>query len=178
MRPSARSCAVHLELKEAYGVIEEDEPYRRFMAGEDDDFAWRDGYFELMKGVTARGVAVRRVRLVTEPLNDYARFLLHITPGNIAVGEDVRYRATVCSAAQRSTASISLHKLIARNGSSRPGTRAVNRYGFRSAPGHRCLTWSIRSTQSTTPVMGCVLGSDHRSSLASHGEVPEVLRDS
>jgi hypothetical protein len=90
-RSSARSCAIHLELKEAYGVIEEDEPYRRFMAGEDDDFAWRVAYFGLIRDVTARGVAVRRVRLVTEPLNDYARFLLHITPGNIAAGEDVRY---------------------------------------------------------------------------------------
>lgn len=90
-RSSARSCAFHMELKEAYGVIEEDEPYRRFMAGEDDDYAWREGYFELIGDVTARRVAVRRVRLVTEPLNDYARFLLHIAPGNIAAGEDVRY---------------------------------------------------------------------------------------
>jgi hypothetical protein len=92
-RSSARSSAFHLELKEAYGVVEEDEPYGRFLAGGDDDNTWRTGYFELIRDVTARGVAVRRLRLVTEPLNDYARFLLHITPGNIAAGEDVRYLA-------------------------------------------------------------------------------------
>jgi hypothetical protein len=91
MRGSARSSACHLELKEAYGVAEEDEPYRCFLAGEDDDDAWRDGYFRLVRDMTARGAAVRRVRLVSEPLNDYARFLLHITPGNLAAGEDVRY---------------------------------------------------------------------------------------
>jgi len=90
-RGSVRSSAFHLELKEAYGVAEEDEPYRRFLAGEPDDYAWRAGYFSLIKDVTSRGVSVRRVRLVTEPLNDYARFLLHITPGNIVAGEDVRY---------------------------------------------------------------------------------------
>jgi hypothetical protein len=90
-RGSVCSLAFHLELKEAYGVAEEDEPYRRFLAGEKDDYAWRDGYFRLIGDVTARGVTVRRVRLVSEPLNDYARFLLHITPGNIAAGEDVRY---------------------------------------------------------------------------------------
>jgi hypothetical protein len=90
-RGSAGSLAFHLELKEAYGVAEEDEPYRRFLAGELDDYAWRDGYFKLIRDVTSRGVKVRRVRLVSEPLNDYARFLLYITPGNIAAGEDVRY---------------------------------------------------------------------------------------
>jgi hypothetical protein len=91
LRDSAGSLAFHLELKEAYGVAEEDEPYRRFLAGQDDEYAWRDGYLTLIRGVTSRGVIVRRVRLVSEPLNDYARFLLHITPGNIAAGEDVRY---------------------------------------------------------------------------------------
>jgi hypothetical protein len=90
-RGSAGSLAFHLELKEAYGVAEEDEPYRRFLAGEPDDYAWRDDYFKLIRDVTSRGVQVRRVRLVSEPLNDYARFLLRITPGNIAAGEDVRY---------------------------------------------------------------------------------------
>jgi hypothetical protein len=90
-RGSVRSSAFHLELKEAYGVAEEDEPYRLFLAGERDDYGWRAGYFGLIRDVTARGVSVRRVRLVTEPLNDYARFLLHITPGNVAAGEDVRY---------------------------------------------------------------------------------------
>jgi len=42
--------------------------------------------------------------------------------------------ATVSSAARRSRMFIKLHRLIARNGSSRSGSRAVNRYAFRSNP--------------------------------------------
>ncbi|MGW4424710.1 DUF6879 family protein [Streptosporangium sp. NPDC004631] len=83
--------AVHLEMKEHYGITEEDEPFRRFMAGEDDDYAWRAGYFAAIRAATAAGTVVRRIRVVREPLNDYARFLLHIAPGNIAAGEQIRY---------------------------------------------------------------------------------------
>jgi len=83
--------AIHLESKETYSVSHEDEPFRRFMAGEEDDEQWGADYFRVIRDATDRGTAVRRVRVVTEPLNDYARFLLHITPGNIAAGEDVRY---------------------------------------------------------------------------------------
>jgi hypothetical protein len=44
-----------------------------------------------IREVTSAGVSVQRARVVTEPLNDYARFLLSITPANVAAGEDVRY---------------------------------------------------------------------------------------
>jgi Family of unknown function (DUF6879) len=83
--------AIHLEVKETYSVSQEDEPFRKFMAGEADDDQWRAGYFRVIRDAVDGQTTVRRVRVVTEPLNDYARFLLHITPGNIAAGEDVRY---------------------------------------------------------------------------------------
>lgn len=83
--------AVHLELKEHYGVIEEDEPFRKFMTGEEDDDTWRAGYFTAIRGAVEKGATIQRVRVVTEPLNDYGRFLLHITPGNIEAGEQVGY---------------------------------------------------------------------------------------
>lgn len=83
--------AFHLELKDAYGVVQEDEPFRRFLAGEPQDYSYRAGYLGLIREVTDAGTTVRRVRIVTEPLNDYACFLAHITPDNITAGEDVRY---------------------------------------------------------------------------------------
>lgn len=83
--------AIHLETKETYSVSQEDEPFRRFITGEPQDYSYREGYLGLIRDVTASGTTVRRVRVVTEPLNDYARFLLHITPGNVGAGEDVRY---------------------------------------------------------------------------------------
>lgn len=83
--------AFHVETKETYSVSSEDEPFRKFLAGEYDDDKWRESYFGVVREATNNGTSVRRARVVIEPLNDYARFLLHITPGNIRAGEDVRY---------------------------------------------------------------------------------------
>lgn len=85
--------AIHVEMHETYSVSQEDEPFQRFMAGEPVDFGYRQGYLGLIREVTANGTTVRRVRVVSEPLNDYARFLLHIATGNVQAGEDVRYLA-------------------------------------------------------------------------------------
>ncbi|WP_243436700.1 DUF6879 family protein [Streptomyces sp. FH025] len=55
-----------------------------------DETAWRG----LVREATARGVAVRRARIVSEPLSDYTRFEYEITSDhNIAAGEDVRWLA-------------------------------------------------------------------------------------
>lgn len=85
--------AIHMETQETYSVSQEDEPFRKFMAGEPDDDEWRASYFRAIRQAVAAGTTVRRVRVVREPLNDYARFLLYITPGNVEAGEDVRYLA-------------------------------------------------------------------------------------
>jgi hypothetical protein len=84
--------AFHLELRDAYGVTEEDEPFRKFLAGQPDDLAWLASWLGHVRDATSAGVTIQRARVVTEPLNDYARFLLHaVTPANVAAGEDVRY---------------------------------------------------------------------------------------
>lgn len=45
-----------------------------------------------MKKATARGVVVRRARIVSEPLSDYCRFEYDVTgPVNLAGGEEVRW---------------------------------------------------------------------------------------
>jgi hypothetical protein len=49
---------------------------------------WR----QLVRETVARGVSMRRARIVSEPLSDYARFEYDITrEHNIGAGEDVRW---------------------------------------------------------------------------------------
>jgi len=44
-----------------------------------------------MRAVTAAGRRVERVRVVSDPPSDYARWLLAGTALNVAAGEDIRY---------------------------------------------------------------------------------------
>jgi hypothetical protein len=89
MRGSSR--AWHLELRDTYNVESEDEPFHRFLAGEPDDYKWLDEWLAFIREVTAAGVAVQRVRVVTIPHSDYTRWGFAVAPHNIAAGEDVRY---------------------------------------------------------------------------------------
>ncbi|MFI5776820.1 DUF6879 family protein [Nocardia sp. NPDC051570] len=85
------SVAVHLELQDTYATPEEDEPFRRFLTGEPDDYAWFAGWANVVHAATESGTIIRRVRVVTEPHTDYTRFALAIARLNVAAGEDVRY---------------------------------------------------------------------------------------
>lgn len=93
----AQHTAVHLEMRDAYGV-----------AGEADDFAhWqRTGerdvdpgspywapWVALIKRTVARGVVVRRARIVSEPVSDYIRYEHAATQVNLDAGEQVRWLA-------------------------------------------------------------------------------------
>lgn len=67
--------------------------------------AWRNGaredaadidphlrpWLALISRTTSRGVAVRRARIVSEPVSDYIRFEHHVTAPNVAAGEEVRW---------------------------------------------------------------------------------------
>lgn len=83
--------AFHLEVRDAYAVANESEPFRRFLNEEPDDYAWFEPWLQLMKETTSRGVAVTRVRIVTVPHTDYTRFSLAVSNLNIGAGEDIRY---------------------------------------------------------------------------------------
>lgn len=89
-----RTCkreAFHLEVLDSYAEPYENEPFRRFLAGEPDDYAWFQDWTDLMQETTSRGVAVTRVRIVTEPHTDYTRFSLAVAELNTRAGEDIRY---------------------------------------------------------------------------------------
>ncbi|WP_067836079.1 DUF6879 family protein [Nocardia lijiangensis] len=83
--------AFHLEVRDAYAVPSESEPFRRFLAGEPVPTERPRPWTTLMRNVTDRGVAVSRVRVVTVPHSDYHRWLLSITSSNVEAGEDIRY---------------------------------------------------------------------------------------
>lgn len=89
-----RACkreAFHLEVLDTYAEPNEHEPLRRFLADEPDDYAWFQPWAELVEETTSRGVAVTRVRIITEPHTDYTRFALAVAELNVRAGEDIRY---------------------------------------------------------------------------------------
>lgn len=83
--------AFHLEVQDTYSTPEESEPFRRFLTGEPDDFAWHQPWLTLIKETTGAGRSVSRVRVVTVPHVDYTRWGLTVAELNIAAGEDIRW---------------------------------------------------------------------------------------
>ncbi|MFB0629233.1 DUF6879 family protein [Streptomyces sp. AB3(2024)] len=92
---SAKHSAVHLEMRDAYGVAHESQGFADWLrTGEretdpDSDY-WRP-WVSLVRRTVARGVQVRRARILSEPLSDYARYGHVGAPVNIAAGEQLRY---------------------------------------------------------------------------------------
>ncbi|MFJ1455718.1 DUF6879 family protein [Nocardia sp. N2S4-5] len=83
--------AFHLETQDEYLVAEEHEPFRKFLAGEPDDYEWCRSWDELIKEETSTGKQVHRLRVISVPHVDYTRFGLTIAPLNIEAGEEIRW---------------------------------------------------------------------------------------
>ncbi|MFI1865917.1 DUF6879 family protein [Streptomyces jumonjinensis] len=92
---SARTSAVHLEMRDAYGVENEVEEFAAWKNGHrldpDDRHSWWQPWHDLVQEVTSKGVVMRRARIVSEPVSDYIRFEHHGTFTNVAAGEQVRW---------------------------------------------------------------------------------------
>lgn len=91
---SARRHALHLELRDVYAVGEEQQVYDAFLRDGSvpaDDSPFWSGWLPLVERTVARGVAVRRARIVSEPVTDYIRFEHAITDANERAGEQVRW---------------------------------------------------------------------------------------
>jgi hypothetical protein len=56
-----------------------------------DRASWWNGWHDAVAAAVARGVTVRRARVVSEPLHPYALYEHDLTPGNLAAGESVRW---------------------------------------------------------------------------------------
>lgn len=82
--------AVHLEQRDIYTPWDAD--YLRWTAGDHfDPLEWGSGWIDLIADAIARGVEVRRLRIVSEPVTDYIRYEHGVTAMNIAAGEQVRW---------------------------------------------------------------------------------------
>ncbi|MER5297954.1 DUF6879 family protein [Streptomyces lasiicapitis] len=89
----ARHSAVHLEMRDGY--MRSDPEFVSWSRAPLSVPARHDPasrpWLSLMREVTDRGVAVRRARIFSEPMSDYLRYEHHLTPGNVAAGEQVRW---------------------------------------------------------------------------------------
>ena len=92
---SAQRSAVHLEMRDSYAVDYEKGPFAEWRAGFRHDPAdrasWWRPWLDLIAETAARGVVVRRARIVSEPVSEYTRFLYDGTFTNVAAGEQVRW---------------------------------------------------------------------------------------
>ncbi|GAB3485468.1 DUF6879 family protein [Nocardiopsis coralliicola] len=85
-----RHTAHHLEMRDAY--TPDDPVYRSWQAGIPLPDPPYPDWFATVRAHCARGVAIRRARIVSEPLSRFARFEYDITAGlNRAAGEEVRW---------------------------------------------------------------------------------------
>lgn len=86
--------ALHLEMRDAYGIASEQEEFAAWKAGAGTLEEWRiarAGWLDLVRQAVARGVVMRRARIVSEPVSDYIRYEHAGTCLNIKAGEDVRW---------------------------------------------------------------------------------------
>jgi hypothetical protein len=87
--------AVHLEMRDHYGVAAEADDYRAWLETgrldtDPDSPNWAP-WVDLVSSAVARGVAVRRARIVSEPVTDYIRYEHASTVVNLHAGEKVRW---------------------------------------------------------------------------------------
>ncbi|MGW2371360.1 DUF6879 family protein [Kitasatospora sp. NPDC001683] len=91
----AQRSAVHLEMRDSYSVGGESSGFRRWQqTGERDNDPnsdyWRP-WVEQIRATVARGVVIRRARIVSEPVTEYIRYEHGGTIVNLASGEQVRW---------------------------------------------------------------------------------------
>ncbi|MEV0440005.1 DUF6879 family protein [Streptomyces spectabilis] len=92
---AAEHSAVHLEMRDTYGVGDEADDFEEWKrTGQrdvDPGSAYWTPWVALMRRTVARGVVVRRARVVSEPVTDYIRYEHAGTVVNIHAGEQVRW---------------------------------------------------------------------------------------
>lgn len=84
--------AVHMELRDSYASTDRFEAWKR---GEridwEDRESWWHPYDQLITDTVARGVTIRRARVISEPVSDYIRWEHFVTRANVTAGEEVRW---------------------------------------------------------------------------------------
>ncbi|MER6834233.1 DUF6879 family protein [Streptomyces cellulosae] len=92
---ACQSSAVHLEMRDQYAVTDEADDYARWKATGERDTDPGSEYWapwvDLISSARARGVEVRRARIVSEPVSEYIRYEHAATDVNVLAGEQVRW---------------------------------------------------------------------------------------
>lgn len=95
MMADCQRSAVHLELRDSYGITAEAAEFAAWRQGDDSSRHDRKGrrraWLDLVREATGRGVTMRRVRVVSEPLSEYMRFSHAGTALNVEAGEHIRW---------------------------------------------------------------------------------------
>ncbi|WJV46937.1 DUF6879 family protein [Streptomyces flavofungini] len=92
---AAQRSAVHLEMRDQYAVGDEAEDFHSWLRtgrrDVDPGSAYWAPWVDMISGAVARGVVVRRARIVSEPVTDYIRYEHAGAVVNAAAGEQVRW---------------------------------------------------------------------------------------
>ncbi|MEU3534274.1 DUF6879 family protein [Streptomyces murinus] len=87
--------AVHLEMRDQYAVGDEADDFNAWLDTGHRDLDPASEYWspwvDLISRAVARGVVVRRARVVSEPVTDYIRYEHAATVINVTAGEQVRW---------------------------------------------------------------------------------------
>ncbi|MGW1379501.1 DUF6879 family protein [Streptomyces sp. NPDC002446] len=92
---SAQRSAVFLQMRDVYNVSEEAEDFaiwqRTGQQDLDPDSKYWAPWVKVISRAVARGVEIRRARIVSEPVSDSIRYLHHAVAVNNHAGEQVRW---------------------------------------------------------------------------------------
>ncbi|MEU7576003.1 DUF6879 family protein [Streptomyces sp. NPDC041068] len=90
----ATKSAVHLEMRDAYQPNDPEfiawQNGKRLDPAADRSSWWRP-FLDVVTETTARGVEMRRARIISEPVTDYIRYEYDVTFPNVRAGELVRW---------------------------------------------------------------------------------------
>ncbi|MFI1948591.1 DUF6879 family protein [Streptomyces virginiae] len=90
---TAERSALHLEMRDNYTL--NDPEFVRWKEGHrldpEDRQSWWGPFFDTVADTVARGVEMKRARIVSEPVTDYIRYEYDVTFPNIAAGELIRW---------------------------------------------------------------------------------------
>ncbi|WP_031516754.1 DUF6879 family protein [Streptomyces sp. NRRL F-5123] len=88
----ATTSAVHLEMRDVYYSNPRFEEWRNgALVDWDNRGSWWRPFHQDIADAVARGVTVRRARVISEPVTEYIRWEHYVTEANVRAGEQVRW---------------------------------------------------------------------------------------
>lgn len=86
-----RDSAFRFEIRDRYNSDVGREPFRKYLAGEPDDYAWHRSWMDMIRRDVAAGKVWQRVRIVSVPLSTWTRYGIEVARLSVQAGEEIRY---------------------------------------------------------------------------------------